>query len=152
MKRLLCLGLSLLLLCPLLSSCRTIGEFGIMQEWVHYTHEENYVTATGNVSSIYYNEETDAIYLSFINLSHEFEENSFMIAGKNLEIVQENHILKKIRPGDEVEFISTDYFGPSYIFQIVAISVNGEELLSYEDGVPNLLTWIRTEQSAWFLF
>ena len=34
------------------------------------------------------------------------------------------------------------YFGDGYIMPIVEISVDGEELLSFEEGYENLLEWL----------
>lgn len=109
----------------------------------YYSQKSNYVNATGIVTHISYNENRSALYLGFSNLNPQFDDNSFKIVGDNLPIVQQNDIDKKIKIGDQVDFITAArYFGDGYVMPIVEISVNEEELLSFEDGFANLLKWL----------
>ena len=58
-------------------------------------------------------------------------------------IVQNNGIEQKINVGDRVEFVSAPrYFGDGYVMPIVQISVDGEELLSFDTGFVNLNDWL----------
>mgnify|MGYP001861264370 CR=1 FL=1 len=112
----------------------------------YYAQKSNYVNATGNVTHISYNEDRSALYLGFSDLNPQFDDNSFKIVGDNLPIVQQNGIDEKIEIGDQVEFISAArYFGDGYVMPIVEISINEEELLSFEEGFPNLLKWLDDE-------
>ena len=121
----------------LLSSC-----FGYtMKEKMYYSQKDNYVNATGIITHI--NEGTSALYLGFSDLSPQFDDNSFKIVGDNLSIVEDRGINQKIKVGDRVEFITAPrYFGDGYVMPIVAISINGEELLTFDEGFPNLLKWL----------
>ena len=68
---------------------------------------------------------------------------SFNFVGANREIVLQRGILQKVQLGTTVSFMTAPrYFGDSYIMPIVEISVDGEELLSFEEGYENLLEWL----------
>lgn len=109
----------------------------------YYSQKSNYVNATGIVTHISYNEDRLALYLGFSDLNPQFDDNSFKIVGDNLPIVQQHGIDEKIEIGDQVDFITASrYFGDGYVMPIVEISINEEELLSFEEGVPNLLKWL----------
>lgn len=109
----------------------------------YYSKKSNYVNATGIVTHISYNEDKSALYFGFSGLNPQFDDNSFKIVGDNLTIVQQNGIDEKIEIGDQVEFITAArYFGDGYVMPIVEISINEEELLNFEEGVPNLLKWL----------
>lgn len=127
----------LLCFCLLFTGCTAAK----MREY--YAKEENYVNASGIVTHISYNEDKSALYLAFSDLSPEFSDNSFKIVGDNLPIVQEMGIDEKIKIGDSVDFITAGrYFGDGYVMPIVGISAAGETLLTFEDGVANLLAWL----------
>lgn len=141
-KRILCLkwvALAISLLCLLVFSTSCTARK--MKDY--YSQKSNYVNATGIVTHISYNENRSALYLGFSNLNPQFDDNSFKIVGDNLPIVQQNDIDEKIKIGDQVDFITAArYFGDGYVMPIVEISVNEEELLSFEDGFANLLKWL----------
>ena len=64
------------------------------------------------------------------------------------EIVLQRGILQKVQLGTTVSFMTAPhYFGDGYIMPIVEISVDGEELLSFEEGYENLLEWLRMGNS-----
>lgn len=109
----------------------------------YYSQKSNYVSATGIVTHISYNEDRSALYLGFSDLDPQFDDNSFKIVGDNLPIVQQNGIDEKIEIGDQVDFITAArYFGDGYVMPIVEMSVNEEELLNFDEGVDNLLKWL----------
>ncbi|MDE6014773.1 MAG: hypothetical protein K2H41_03575 [Acetatifactor sp.] len=130
--------LIVLLLCTLfLSACYSA------KEKEYYVQKDNYVNASGTIRHIAYNDDGSALYLGFSELSPTFDDNSFKIVGDNLAIVQKNNIDEKIKMGDKIEFITAPrYFGDGYVMPIVAVSVNGEELLEFEEGYANLLKWL----------
>ncbi len=110
----------------------------------YYSNQENYINATGIVSHIKYGEDNKSLYLGFSELSPVLDDTNFKIVGKNLLIVQEKGIDQKISLGDKVEFITAPkYFGDGYIMPIVALSVNGEVLLEFEEGYNNLIEWLK---------
>lgn len=109
----------------------------------YYSNTDNYVTVTGTLSYISYDEDEPGIYLSFTELSPEFSDNCFKIVGDNLLIAQENGLDEKLEIGKSIEFVSAPrYFGDGYIMPIVSISIDGETLLEFEDGYENWLGWI----------
>ena len=81
--------------------------------------------------------------MGFSDLNPRFDDDSFKIVGDNLLIAQNNGVDKKIRIGDRVDFITAPrYFGDGYVFPIVGLSINNDELLNFEDGFYNLLKWL----------
>ena len=52
----------------------------------------------------------------------------------------ERGVLEKIETGSEITYTSaTRYFGNGYYMPMVALSVDGEELLSFDEGYKNLM-------------
>ena len=112
----------------------------------YYSHEDNFVSATGVVIHMVQSEEYHAIYFGFSDLSPKFDDVNFKIVGDNVQIVLENGISEKIKLGDTVEFVTAPrYFGDGYVMPIVAISVDGEQLLDYEEGYANFMEWLEKE-------
>ena len=127
------LGIMLVLFCSCNSSRKN----------EYYSQKENYISVTGTVSSIKYNEESTALYIDFSELSPTLDDTCFKIVGKNLETVKSNRIDDKIKIGEQLTFITAPmYFGDGYVMPIVAVSINGEVLLDFEEGYENLLDWI----------
>ena len=125
----------------LIQSC--IDASYLKREIPYYTDKSNYVTAEGIVSHIVYNDRNTRLYLSFHELTVKFSDVNFKIVGKNFTIVKENGIDEKISVGTRVSFISAPrFFGDGYCMPIVQLSINGEELLNFEDGYANLLEWL----------
>lgn len=130
------------LLSILLSSCY----LAYLTPWEkeYYAHRENYVTATGTITFIKYNEEQSALYFSFSDLTPGFPDHMFKIVGENLLTAQENGIDEKIYVGKQVEFVSAPkYFGDGYIMPIIAITVDDEVLLPFNEGFENFQKWLK---------
>ena len=109
----------------------------------YYSDPENYVTAVGTVTHIKYNEENNTLYLGIDQLTPEFSDNSFKIVGDNLTILKSNGIDQKMNIGQQIEFMSAPrYFGDGYVMPIVAIAINGETLLNFDQGYENLIEWL----------
>ena len=109
----------------------------------YYSQKENYLSVTGVVSSINYNEEANALYIGFSKMSSVLDDTCFKIVGKNLEVVKSNGIDDKLKIGEQITFITAPkYFGDGYVMPIVAISINEENLLDFEEGYKNLLDWL----------
>ncbi len=136
MKRLMCIIL-LLLLSIGLCGCNSFDKIE------YYANKENYISVSGTVSHIKYNEDATALYIDFSDLSPVFGDTCFKIVGKNLEIVKTNKIDDKLEIGEQITFITAPkYFGDGYVMPIVAISISGENLLNFEEGYVNLLDWL----------
>ena len=109
----------------------------------YYSQKENYLSVTGTVSNIKYNEDTTALYIDLSELSPVLDDTCFKIVGENLEIVRANKIDDKLKTGEQITFITAPkYFGDGYVMPIVAISISGENLLDFEEGYENLLDWL----------
>ena len=127
-----------LLLCLCTASCTTT------KMRYYYAEASNYIKVTGIVSHMQYDSELDGLYLAFSALSPELDDNNFKIVGENLRIAEANGIYEKIGLGDSVTFATAPrYFGDGYVMPIAAISTSdGEELLTFAEGLPNLLEWL----------
>lgn len=129
--------ISLLCMMMFLTSCTAAK----MREY--YSQRDNYITATGTVSHIAYNEDETALYIWFSEITPKLDDNSFKIVGDNLQIVHEAGIVDKIKEGDTVSFVTAPrYFGDGYVMPIVAISTSEEEFLMFDEGMENLLKWL----------
>ena len=121
-------------ICILLCSCNSAGRIE------YYTQKENYISVTGTISSIKYNEEGTVLYIDFSELSPVLDDTCFKIVGENLEIVKANRIDDKLKIGEQIIFITAPkYFGDGYVMPIVSISISGENLLGFEEGYENLI-------------
>ena len=124
-------------ICVLLCSCNSSGTIE------YYSQKENYISVTGTVSSIKYNEEATALYIDFSELSSVLDDTCFKIVGEHLEIVKANRIDDKLKIGEQITFVTAPkYFGDGYVMPIVAISISGENMLDFEEGYKNLLDWL----------
>ena len=136
-KFLLKLIMSIMFICVLLCSCNSSE---IIE---YYSQKENYISVTGTVSSIKYNEEATALYIDFSELSPILDDTCFKIVGENLEIVKANRIDDKLKIGEQITFVTAPkYFGDGYVMPIVAISISGENMLGFEEGYKNLIDWL----------
>lgn len=112
----------------------------------YYENPSNYISATGIVTHISYSEDKNTLFVGFTNLSYEFADTSFKIVGDNLVIAQHNGIDEKLTVGSEVTFTTAPkYFGDGYSMPIVAITVQGETLLEFEQGYLNLMRWLKKQ-------
>lgn len=130
----------IMLLLMILPACNS------RKEERYYSQKENYITVTGTVVHIKYNENRDVLYLGFSDLSPICDDDTFKIVGNNVSIVQENGIDEKISVGSQMEFITAPkYFGDGYVMPIVAVAVDGEVLLEFEDGYSNFMDWFEVQ-------
>ncbi len=110
----------------------------------YYSQNENYVTAKGTVEYIRYNDDGTELYMEFSDLIPEFDDTCFKFSGDNVSVVRENGIDDKIKLGDRIEFVTAPrYFGDGYVMPIVSVTVNGETLLESDEGISNLLEWLK---------
>lgn len=115
----------------------------------YYSEKDNYITATGTVNHIAYSDKKDILYYGFSdvtyqsNTTYHFEYYGFKIVGENLRIVHEQNIDEKVKMGDKITFIAAPrYFYDGYSIPIVAISIDDECILEFNEGVDNLLKWL----------
>ena len=109
----------------------------------YYSDKDNYISLTGTVSYINYSEDNDALYLEFDDMSIQLSDNYFKVVGNNLNILHENLNGGKIQIGDSIIFMTAPrYFGDGYVMPIVSATRDDTVLLSFEQGIENLLSWI----------
>ena len=108
----------------------------------YYSIDSNYVTVVGTVDHLSYYD-SKALFLAFEDKTVAFQDSTFVIEGKNLETILKNGFEEKVTLGTQVEFVSAvRVFWDGYEMPIVALSVNGEVLLPFEEGKQNLLEMI----------
>lgn len=110
----------------------------------YYTNKNNYVSATGTIHHIRFADETYELYLGISEQTPKFDDTNFVVSGQNMNIVQEHGIENKLQIGDKVSFVAAPkYWGDGYAIPIVEITLDGETLLTFEEGYENLLEWLR---------
>ena len=115
-----------------------------IKQLFYYRNTDHFVQCSGTVNEICYDEEYKMIYLTIKDLSVAFADDSFCIKGECAERIWRQYA-DKLKKGIIVDFISADgYFGDGFDMPIVALSVNGEELLSFNEGYADLIHWLRT--------
>ena len=106
----------------------------------YYMDVNNYITEEAVVDTITYDKKLEYIGIRLSEISDAYQGERFIIEGENLDIVLANGILEKIEPNSVIEFTSAPaFFGNGYLMPIVQLSINGETLLSFEEGYANLL-------------
>jgi len=134
-KRVLITVMCGLLIC--LSSCYSVRMNN------YYSQKENYITVTGKVSYINYDEGSVSLYIGLSEMSQDLDDSCFKLVGDNLRTVRMNGIDAKLEVGTNIELITApEHFGDGYVMPVVAISINGESLLDFEEGYNNLLNWL----------
>lgn len=141
-KRLICILLALVVMFSV-SGCMMMyirEKMYERQEEKYYKNVDNFLTEEAVVKNIIYNEEENRLVLWLDEIHEDYQTGDFIIKGKNLKLVLERGILEKLKAGDEITFTSAPrYFGDGYFMPIVAITVNDEELLGFEEGHKNLM-------------
>lgn len=119
--------------------------YSYFQEFSHYKNKDNYVEYVGNVTDYHFYESTNGetelyIFFNDPDVSKEFGDYQFVVKGKSMEIITEKGIKDKIKVGSVVEFTAAPgIFGDGYAIPLVAITVDGDELLTFDEGYENLL-------------
>lgn len=128
----------LILMVFMISGCKNSE----MQEY--YSVQDNYVSAEGIVSHIAFSEDNQEMYIEFSNLIPAFDDTCFKIVGKNLDIIRMQDIDTEIQLGDKLEFMTAPhYFGDGYVMPIVSLTIDGNMVLEFEEGVSNFLDWLK---------
>ena len=106
----------------------------------YYMDINNYITEEAVVDTITYDKKLEYIGIRLSDISDAYQGERFIIEGENLDIVLANGVLEKIEPNSVIEFTSAPaFFGNGYLMPIVQLSIDGETLLSFEEGYANLL-------------
>ena len=118
--------------------------FFTVEESLYYADQTVYITEEAIVTNIGYDEDRDTVYMQLDIKSSELEgvysAPSFKITGKSADIMIQNGALDKIKAGSIITFTSAPrYFGDGYVYPIVAVTFEGEELLPFEEGHKALM-------------
>jgi len=135
----LCFFALLVCTCLLLTACFSLTR----KEKAYYKERDNYITVTGIVADVHYNEDLEAFYFNFYELTPKLDDRYLKIVGDNVRIAEENGMMDRIGEGSVVEFVTAPrYFGDGYVMPIVALSCDGVCFLEFEEGYLNLLAWL----------
>lgn len=111
-----------------------------VREKEYYADLDNFITGEAIVDNIIYDNEEEHIVLWLSEIDEVYQCNDFIIEGDNTEVVLDNGILEKIKPGDAIQYTSAPrFFGNGDFMPIIEISAFGEELLNIEVGHENLM-------------
>ena len=119
----------------------------------YYSNIGNYVQATGTVIEIVVYDNTDdddpSLLLEIDETDYDFKYSGyhgFEIAGDNWTLVRDRGILEKLHEGDRIVFVAAkNLIDPIKVTRpIVALSVNGEKLLSLKEGYNNYIEYIKS--------
>lgn len=108
----------------------------------YYSNEKNYIEITGIIEHIVFDDEHETLYLGFSNLSHKTDDNCFKVVGEaySIMVTYKDHI----HIGKTATFVTAPkYYGDGYVMPIVALSVDGLNILEYETGFSSLLDWLK---------
>ena len=109
----------------------------------YYENRSNYVTVTGTVSHIAYDEEEAALYIGIEECPEGFSDTTFKLAGDGLTIARERGIDVLLKVGSEITFTAAPrYFGDGYVVPLAALSVEDQCLLDFEQGYNGLMNWL----------
>lgn len=109
------------------------------REYQYYSDRNNFITVTAEL--IYFNnvEDESSVYLSFSGLPEVFSDNCFKIIEENWKIIEDTNTFA-FSIGDKITFTTAPkYFGDGYIMPIVAVSIDGNTLLDFEQGYSNFM-------------
>lgn len=135
---------AVLMVCCVLCITALLCGCASKRELDYYSDKQNYVSVSGCVDHLVYNEEGDALYIGLSETPSGFSDTSFKIVGENLKTAQDNGIDTLLTIGDTITFTTAPgYFGDGYVMPIVSLELKGECLLDFESGYKNLLTWLK---------
>lgn len=108
----------------------------------YYSNEQNYIKITGTIDHVVFDDEQNALYLGFSSLSQKTDDDCFKVVGDAYYIVVANK--EYIQIGATATFVTAPkYYGDGYVMPIVSLSVDGRNVLEYEDGFSSLLDWFK---------
>ena len=110
----------------------------------YYEKREHYITAVGTTTHVVFDESTNTLYLNFSNIEPKLDDNCLKLVGKNVGIIQDKLNSLTDLNGKRISFATAPrYFGDGYVMPIVALSIDEEEYLVFEDGFCNFLEWLK---------
>lgn len=134
--RLMRLLTTLLIVALLLTLCGCYNA----REKAYYANSDNFITDTATVEKLEYNPNEGYLILWLTDINEVYSDSTFVVRGDNAAVLIENGVLDKVGVGDKITYISAPgCYSNGYMFPIVGLSVNGEELLSFDTGHENLM-------------
>ena len=113
-----------------------------MERINYYSNEQNYIEITGTIDHVMFDDEQKVFYLGFSSLSQKTDDDCFKVVGDAYSRVVANK--EYIQIGATATFVTAPkYYGNGYVMPIVSLSVDGRNVLEYEDGFPSLLDWLK---------
>lgn len=74
----------------------------VIKEKKYYLDKSNFITGTAKVENIIYDEENDSVYFWLNKIDEVYQDNTFKVEGKNVDILFEKNIFEMIEMGDEI--------------------------------------------------
>ena len=112
----------------------------------YYADQSNYVSVTGTVSHIAYDEEETALYIGIEECPEGFSDTTFKLTGDGLTIARERGIDELLQVGGEITFTAAPrYFGDGYVIPATSIEVGGATLLGFDEGHAALMDWVEEQ-------
>ena len=110
----------------------------------YYADRSNYVTVTGTVSHIQYDDDVTALYIGIEECPEGFSDTAFKLVGDGLSAAQKNGIDDALQLGSEITLIAAPrYFGDGYVVPLAAIEVDGAWFLEFDEGYTALMNWLK---------
>ena len=121
----------------------------VHRERAYYANQNNYIRVEGQIGSFAEYENAEL----YLRIDHESTQDpvykdhlygGYRIEGPSFALVKRRGLLRSLREGASVEYlVAPAIFGDGYRPPIVAITVDGTEYLSFEEGYENLRQWLR---------
>ena len=128
----------MLLMLLILSACFNCKRYR------YYVEKNNYVTVSATVTHIAHDQSMGFVCVGIPEPPEQFSDTAFKISGESYQTILENGFEEKVVIGKEITFISAPrYFGDGYMMPIVALAVDDEWLLEFDEGYNNLLNQLR---------
>lgn len=145
--RMIRISVAFLLIAVFLTGCYSV------QMRTYYSNRDNLLSVTGTVTKITYGENSNhktenALVLCLSDMTVELDDNVFVMIPENLELAKVNGI-QDMSVGDTVSITSAPrYFYDFFKYPIIAMTVNGKEVLDTETGYSNFIDWLQSNRSS----
>ena len=145
-KRCVLLSFSVLLIALfVLNSCNSLIAHQKKQELNYYSNPNVFERISGQICFINDNAEERSLYIGFYDVPEGYSDNTFVFQGKNYDLIINNGVKSKLNLEARIEIVtSPEYFGDGYVMPIVALSIDGDELLDFQTGYDNFIEGLKT--------
>ena len=134
MKKLIAILCTALAVMTLLTGCWHL------REKEYYADASHFITDTATVEHIAYDQDSGRLILWLTDISEVYSSSDFVVSKDSAALLMKNGVLDKVAVGDTITFISAPgCYSNGYEFPVVGLTVDGEELLSFDTGYKNLM-------------